>query len=285
MRRPGRRGWNAHDFPQDLVHHRRARGFGRDGRSPRSSAATRWPPLPATPPHWTISPPVRRRSCPCNSSHRPRADFAAVQQAHERFGRLDVVVNNAGYGHFGLVEELSRGRGPRPARDQLLRRAVGHPGGAADPARAGQRPHPAGLLDRRHLRLPAGRDLSRVQVGARGHQPGAGPGGRRLRRQGHADRAGRVLHRLGRLVGQALRGTAGLRRLPQEGAGAAGSAHGRAGRSDGERRGRRSASSTPRTRRCGASSARRRWASPRSDYASRLEPGVEWQDVAELAQG
>jgi NAD(P)-dependent dehydrogenase (short-subunit alcohol dehydrogenase family) len=43
------------------------------------------------------------------------ADFAAVRQAHAHFGRLDVVVNNAGYGHFGFVEELSE----QEFRDQL----------------------------------------------------------------------------------------------------------------------------------------------------------------------
>src|ERR1700712_289340 len=35
------------------------------------------------------------------------ADFVAVQQAHDHFGGLDIVVNNAGYGHFGMIEELT----------------------------------------------------------------------------------------------------------------------------------------------------------------------------------
>ena len=43
------------------------------------------------------------------------ADFAAVKQAHEHFGRLDIVVNNAGYGQFGFIEELSEPE----ARDQI----------------------------------------------------------------------------------------------------------------------------------------------------------------------
>jgi NAD(P)-dependent dehydrogenase (short-subunit alcohol dehydrogenase family) len=35
------------------------------------------------------------------------AVFAAVARAHDHFGALDVVVNNAGYGQFGMIEEIS----------------------------------------------------------------------------------------------------------------------------------------------------------------------------------
>ena len=43
------------------------------------------------------------------------AVFAAVGRAHEHFDGLDIVVNNAGYGQFGMVEELSE----LDAREQI----------------------------------------------------------------------------------------------------------------------------------------------------------------------
>jgi NADP-dependent 3-hydroxy acid dehydrogenase YdfG len=43
------------------------------------------------------------------------ASFDAVNKAKEHFGSLDIVINNAGYGLFGAVEEVSE----QEARDQI----------------------------------------------------------------------------------------------------------------------------------------------------------------------
>ena len=48
------------------------------------------------------------------------ADFAAVKAAHDHFGRLDVVVNNAGYGQFGAIEEVSEAEARAQLETNLL---------------------------------------------------------------------------------------------------------------------------------------------------------------------
>jgi NAD(P)-dependent dehydrogenase (short-subunit alcohol dehydrogenase family) len=44
-----------------------------------------------------------------------KAAFSAIETANQHFGRLDTVINNAGYGLFGTVEETNE----KEARDQM----------------------------------------------------------------------------------------------------------------------------------------------------------------------
>ena len=97
--------------------------------------------------------------------------------------------------------------------------------------------------------------LPRVEVGPRGLLPVAGAGGRGVRDPRDADRAGRILDRLGRPVGDAQRGEPGLRRSARSTGGAPGRQ--RPGRSRRRRALRSSRSSTRPNRRCASSSARR----------------------------
>lgn len=48
------------------------------------------------------------------------AGFAAVKAAHAHFGRLDVIVNNAGYGLFGAIEEVSEAEARRQLETNLF---------------------------------------------------------------------------------------------------------------------------------------------------------------------
>ncbi len=202
------------------------------------------------------------------------ADFAAVQQAHERFGRLDVVVNNAGYGHFGLVEELTE-----------------------DEARAQLETNLFGALWVTQAALPilraqgSGHILQVSSIGGISAFPLVGiyhaskwalEGISQALAQEVADFGIKVtLIEPGGFstdwAGSSAKrsaGTAGLRRVPQEGPGAARPAHRPSRATRGRAPRRCCASSTPRTRRCAASSARHRSASPRTTTPRVSRPGA-----------
>ena len=76
------------------------------------------------------------------------AAHVAVQLAVKAFGRLDVVVNNAGYGDVAPFEQLSSERFKALVGHQLLRRGQRDACGATDHAPATERLYPSGLVRR-----------------------------------------------------------------------------------------------------------------------------------------
>ena len=142
------------------------------------------------------------------------ADFAAVRQAHEHFGSLDIVVNNAGYGQFGFVEELSE----EEFRDQMETNVFGAMW-VTQAALPFMREQGSGHI----LQVSSIGGISAFpNIGAyhaskwalEGFSQALAAEVAELRHPRHPDRAGRVLHRLGRSVVEAHHAAAGVRRGP-----------------------------------------------------------------------
>ena len=213
------------------------------------------------------------------------ADFAAVKQAHDHFGRLDIVVNNAGYGQFGFIEELSEA----DARDQIETNVFGAlwiTQAALPYLRAQRSGHiiqvssiggitafqNVGIYHASKWALEGFSQALAQEVASFGvHVTLIEPGGFSTDWAGSSARRAEPLPDYAEAHAEADR-IRNQRVVP-------------AGRSEGVGGGDPARWSTPRSRRCGCSSARCRFSWPRPTTNSGSRPGKQWQPVAELAQG
>ena len=120
---------------------------------------------------------------------------AAVQAAVDRFGRVDVLVNNAAQ----LLRRVLRGDHPGglpgPGRDHPVRPDQRHPRRAAGDARPALRAGRDDLLDRRHRGPGVLHRVRGGQVRGRGLDGVPDPRGRPVRHPHHARRARVLPHR------------------------------------------------------------------------------------------
>ena len=230
---------------------------------------------------------ARRRAAAAWRSTSPTATPRSTRsrRAHEHFGRLDIVVNNAGYGQFGLVEELSE----QEARDQIETNLFG-------------------ALWVTQAALPflreqgSGHILQVSSIGGISAFPGIG--------MYHASKW--ALEGFSQALAQEVKGFGIHVTLIEPGGfstdwgGVVGAPRAAARRLRARRTRRRGsgaraararpairpppprpscASSTPTSRRCACSSARAPLGIAEQDYEGRLATWREWQPVAEIAQG
>ena len=128
------------------------------------------------------------------------AGFAAVRKAAEHFGRLDVVVNNAGYGHFGMIEELAEDE-VRAQLETNLFGALWITQAALPIMRKQGSGHIIQVSSIGGISaFPNRRRLPCIEVGAGGLLPVTRPGSRGLQHPRDARGTGRVLDRLVRPV-------------------------------------------------------------------------------------
>jgi NADP-dependent 3-hydroxy acid dehydrogenase YdfG len=136
---------------------------------------------------------------------------ATITQAYERFGRLDVVVNNAGYGLFGAIEEINEAEARAQIETNLFG-ALWVTQAALPFMRAQKSGHIIQVSSIGGVNAyPTVGLYHASKWGAGRFQSIARRRSGRVRHQSDLGRTGRLCHRLGRPIGHSRPANAGVR--------------------------------------------------------------------------